>query len=286
MNRPFWSVKTARPDNRGRAHAFTLVELLVAIAVIGMLAALLLPTLAKAKAQAQAGFCLGNTKQLALGCLMYTGDNKERLPYNLAATASQTNINWVSDLLDWETNSDNTNLALLSGAALGSYVGRSPGVYHCPLDTALASIQQGLGWSQRARSYSMNASIGDAGEVTQAGFNVNNPGYIQFFTLTSIPVPSGIFVFLDEHPDTIYDGYFVNRAASKEWTRLPGSYHDGGANFSFADGHAELHRWRYAGTQPPSVPDGATNLATTLPADQRGDFYWVVQHMSMYGPPN
>jgi prepilin-type N-terminal cleavage/methylation domain-containing protein/prepilin-type processing-associated H-X9-DG protein len=269
-------VKTERTGS-----GFTLLELLVVISIISLLAGLLLPSLAKAKAQAQEQVCRNSTKQLAVACLMYAGDNKERLPYNFGAAAAETNVNWVAGLLDWEPTPDNTNTALLSGSALGSYVGGAAGVYRCPADTALASIQRLLGWPERVRSYSLNASIGDAGALTAMGYNVNNPGYAQFFTVPSIKAPSQIFMFLDEHPDSIYDGYFVNRAAAHEWVRLPGSYHDGGANFSFSDGHAELHRWQFASTKPPSAPD-ATGLPIQIPAGQGGDFQWIIAHMSVW----
>jgi hypothetical protein len=95
----------------------------------------------------------------------------------------------------------------------------------------VSALQSAAGWSSRARSYSMNASVGDAGELTSSGVNTNNPGYVQFFKLTSMPVPARIFVFLDEHPDSISDGYFVNRSYYPEWIRLPASWHNGGGHF-------------------------------------------------------
>ena len=59
----------------------------------------------------------------------------------------------------------------------------------------------------------MNAMVGDAGSFSQSGVNLNNANYVQFFKAFSIPRPSEIFVFLDEHPDSIDDGYFVNSYA-------------------------------------------------------------------------
>ncbi len=77
----------------------------------------------------------------------------------------------------------------------------------------------------------MNASVGDAGEISSSGVNTNNPGYAQFFRLTSMPAPARIFVFLDEHPDSISDGYFVNRIYYPEWMRLPGFLAQCGGHF-------------------------------------------------------
>ena len=277
----------------GQSKGFTLIELLVVIAVMAILAGLLLPTLARAKARAQGIICVSNTRQLALACLMYAPDHNDRLPYNLGRPAASTNLdNWAAGVLDWELTPDNTNALLLAASALGPYIGKVVNAYRCPADTVLSSLQRQAGWSYRVRSYSLNASIGDAGDFSTAGYNVNNPGYVQFFKLASIPQPADIFFFLDEHPDSISDGYFLNKVnpatysgygghgTGNEWIRLPASYHNGAAGVSFADGHAETHRWQYAATKPPALPDAA-RLPALIPAGQIADFDWVVDRMSV-----
>ena len=98
----------------------------------------------------------------------------------------------------------------------------------------------------------MNAMVGDAGEFTHGGTNVNNPSYHQFLKLSDFTATPDIFVFIEEHPDSINDGYFLNKAYEPEWTDLPASYHNGSANLSFADGHAELHHWIIPSTRRPS----------------------------------
>jgi len=267
-----------------RRGGFTLLELLVVVGIIGVLASLLLPALAGGKAKARSLFCLNNNRQLVMGCLMYADENSQRLPYNLAGTATRTNLNWAAGTLDWELTADNTNLAFLTEAALGAYVGRVPALYRCPSDSVLSPLQHAAGWSSRARSYSMNASVGDAGDLSASGVNTNNPGYAQFFRLTSIPAPARIFVFLDEHPDSISDGYFVNRSYYPEWIRLPAPWHRGGTTFSFADGHTESHLWQCASTMPALVPDAA-GLPIDVADDPR-DFNWIIAHMSVpIGPP-
>jgi prepilin-type N-terminal cleavage/methylation domain-containing protein/prepilin-type processing-associated H-X9-DG protein len=268
-----------QPMKNPRRHGFTLVEMLVVITIIAILASLLLPTLAASKAKARGIFCQNNTKQLMAGWLMYADDHTQMLPYNLGGAAARNKINWAAGLLNWELRRDNTNLTDLSEAALGPYVSKVTAIYRCPSDTVLSSMQRAAGWNNRARSYSMNASVGDAGEISSSGVNTNNPGYVQFFKLTSIPVPARIFVFLDEHPDSISDGYFVNRSFYPEWIRLPASWHNGGAAFSYADGHTEPYVWKCASTKPPSVPDAA-NLPIDVTEDPR-DFNWVIAHMSV-----
>jgi prepilin-type N-terminal cleavage/methylation domain-containing protein/prepilin-type processing-associated H-X9-DG protein len=272
---------------RRRMPAFTLIELLVVIAVIGLLAGMLLPALSRAKAKSQGIFCLNNTRQLGLAWLMYADDHSDRLTYNLGGSGprgvtSQTSLNWVNNIMTWELDSDNTNTATITEASLGSYAAKSLGIYRCPSDNVLSRSQRSVGWSGRVRSYSMNAMVGNAGEVSKTGSNQNNPDYVQFFTMSSIPRPVGIFVFLDEHPDSIDDGYFLNKWYVHEWIDLPASYHNGGASFSFADGHSETHRWVNADTKRPAVPDGAAPLPSLLiPPDQRADLNWILQRTSV-----
>jgi len=199
-------------------------------------------------------------------------------------------LNWANNVLNWDLSSDNTNAAKLIASGLGPYLSGSANAYRCPSDHVLSGVQEAAGWTERVRSYSMNAMVGDAGAFSQSGLNVNNPDYVQFFQLTSIPRPENIFVFLDEHPDSIDDGYFLNRSESYQWHDLPASYHDGSASFSFADGHSEKHRWRAATTRPVARP-GAAGLPIQLPKtsldlrNEFADFYWVISKMSVERNP-
>jgi len=203
--------------------------------------------------------------------------------------AFRTPLNWVNNVMTWDLSSDNTNLATITEASLGPYISGATAIYRCPSDSALSAQQSAAGWSGRIRSYSMNAMVGDAGNFLTNGVNVNNPNYTQFLKLTQIPKPSEIFVFLDEHPDSIDDGYFLNKDSndhyygSAEWTDLPASYHNNAAAFSFADGHSSLHRWQISQTIPPPMPNAA-NLPIAIPsspANAQADFDWVIEHMSI-----
>jgi prepilin-type N-terminal cleavage/methylation domain-containing protein/prepilin-type processing-associated H-X9-DG protein len=268
-------------------NAFTLIELLVVIAIISVLASMLLPALSKARVKSQAIACLNHEKQLAMAAMMYADDNADRFAYNLGSDeirrrAAQNDFsNWTTPIMSWELESDNTNTVLLTASGLGPYVSRSAKVYRCPADYSLSDVQSSAGWSARVRSLSINAMVGDAGDFTSSGANANNPYYRQFFKTTQVPVPSGIFVFIEEHPDSINDGYFLNRVYRSQWTDLPASYHNGAVNLTFADGHAENHKWQYASTKPAPHPDAA-QLPFNVPFAERADFDWLKTRMTVY----
>jgi prepilin-type N-terminal cleavage/methylation domain-containing protein len=284
-------------SNKVRSSGFTLIELLVVIAIIAILAAILLPALSKARARAEGISCLNNTRQLELAWQLYVEEHDGFLPYNLGMTETtgKTNINWVNNVMTWDLSSDNTNPVTITEASLGPYISGAVGIYHCPSDRALSAVQIAAGWDHRLRSYSMNAMVGNVGSFLTNGVNVNNTGYKQFLKAAQIPHPSEIFVFLDEHPDSIDDGYFVNKDTPpvnssydantyvlNEWQDLPASYHNLSTAFSYADGHASLHRWLAGTTIRPPAPYAA-GLPIPIPhtpTAAQADFEWVMTHMS------
>ena len=276
-------------------RAFTLVELLTVIAVIVILAGLLLPALGNAKVKARAISCLNNEKQLGIACQIYADEANDRFPYNLGISdtrqtvAAGSFINWSSTVMDWETQnpddpstSDNTNTVRLTKGGIGPYTSRSAEIYRCPSDNVLSDLQIQAGWQRRVRSISMNAMVGDAGVFSLGGSNTNNPDYKQFFKVSQVPKPSQIFVFIEEHPDSINDGYFLNKPNSLAWFDLPASYHNGSANLSFTDGHVETHHWLLASTKKPARPLGAQPLPSgVLPSAELGDFRWLMNRTTV-----
>jgi prepilin-type N-terminal cleavage/methylation domain-containing protein/prepilin-type processing-associated H-X9-DG protein len=216
-------------------RAFTLIELMVVVAIIAILAALLLPVLSLAKEKGRRASCLNNQKQLNLAWQMYADENKGVLASNDWAFRSANVV--FSPSNSWVTGNAglDTNTATITDGSIYPLV-RNLKVYRCPADRSLV-----LGATVPIlRTYSLSCFMGG----TTA--DLDKYGLITYHQTSQITKPTKLLTFVDEDDSTIDDGHFLYSAAINAWMNIPSWRHAHGNTFAFADGHTEYWKWRSA----------------------------------------
>lgn len=268
-------------------HGFTRIDLLATVVILGALTLFSVPRFAHASLVSVGATCIDNQRQIGSAWLQYAADHNDRLVNNYIIPDTLSTVNsgqfdtWANNIVDWTTAQSNTNENYLQNGKLFPYLQGNLSAFKCPADTFLSNPQKAAGWTRRIRSYAMNATVGKTGlnESVTTGVSGWVSGKRQFLKTSSIPDPSNLVVFLDEHPDGINDGFYVQSVSPLQWGDVPGSQHAGGIGLGFADGHGEIHNWVYNATKVP-VRFGNPQ-APTVTASTAADFQWLASRMTV-----
>ncbi len=289
----------ANPRERAAASAFTLTELLVVLGVLTLLMMIRVGAAGFNQRASDRVVCANNLKQLGAAWQAYSDDQNGNLISNMGmGTAgpmplSYRGLSWISGMFTSgnpvnAVNSDCTNTLYLSegqNALIAPYTKSNYAIFKCPADKSTCQNGPIL---PRVRSYSLNGALGAngyAGDSNAKRLIMQYPGSgastVDTFTytkITSVKRPAEKFVVLDENPNSINDPlFFTDQSGAPNYDSgrhlaidIPGSYHNLGCNFIFADGHYELREWR------DSQMLNAQNINTSMPGST--DLIWLQSH--------
>lgn len=267
-------------------RAFTLVELVVVLALAGLGGLLLVPVLAQSRTDSTALRCMENHRRMVLAWQMYAADFRDVVPAASSGLAGRPL--WMTGSMDFTAGNPanyNTNQDIVK-SPLWPYMGNAAALVHCPSDTSFISL--GGQTYPRVRTLSMNSAFGSGAWLNGAG----SPGpYRIYASMTDVRLPAHTFVFIDEHPDSINDASLLVSCAGAQPGDSPGvakiidfpaSLHNGAATVSFVDGHVEVHTWIGRRIAGPLIYSNSGFLPlNTSAGDSWVDMHWLAANTTV-----
>ena len=183
----------------------------------------------------------------------------------ISDTPISTGASWCTNLAPYDANP-----AGIEGGLLYKF-NSTPGIYHCPADKSTLETKAGVKLPQpRLRSYNMSQSVNGVPDFNSTLSSLD-PAFTRSTQIRN-PGPANCFVFLDVHEDEIIDTQFGMPTTAmfpgdNVWWDLPANRHNQGANFSFADGHAEHWKW-----QVPKIFTAGRGAEQSVTPGEMGDY--------------
>lgn len=253
-----------------------MIELLVVIAIIAILAAMLLPALSKAKLKATMAACLSNQKQLGIVWTMYADDNKgTMMPVQINGIAYNGGGYYEANPLPTNMDPDRAEretLNQMKKSPLAKYA-QNMALFHCPGDLRYRNLRVGNGNTGAGYGWAYG-SYSKADGMNGGGWT--GPVYTK---LSQVKPPSKAMVFIEEADPRGYNNgtWVMDRSG---WVDPFAIFHGTVSTFSFADGHAENHKWLDQETIKAATASANGHSSFRWPGGTRTnpDFFWTWDH--------